>query len=305
LGINDYGQIAGGYLGSDGLQHGFIEAGGIFTTIDNPLGVNGTVVSNINNSDQIVGYYFDANHVQHGFVSSFRADMTAENTPFVLTSLHVSDPAASDDPIQVSLSVGHGTLALNDATGLSVGSDDNQDLLTLTGSVAEIDAALAKGVVYTPASGFNGGDTLTITADDQGHNPAGIAASSTQTLDIPVVHALTGTILADTIVSTAANDMMTGGAGSDQFVFNAALGSTGHDIIADFAVGHDTIVLDYAAFNSDSFNSWLASHVKPANGGSDLSIDLSASGHDGQDTILLKNAAAGGLHASDFILHSH
>ena len=44
-------------------------------------------------------------------------------------------------------------------------------------SDVEIDAALAKGVIYTPADGFNGDETLTVTANDQGHNPAGAPAS--------------------------------------------------------------------------------------------------------------------------------
>jgi hypothetical protein len=189
-GINDHGQIVGYYKDGNNVQHGFIDSGGIFTTIDDPLGVHGTAVTGINNSDQVVGYYTDANNVQHGFEATLNATSTAENAPLVLTSLNVSDPAAGTNPIQVTLAVGHGTLALNNATGVTASFDANHDALTITGSVTAIDAAMAKGVVYTPANGFIGDDTLTVTANDQGHNSSGIAQSNMQTLDIPVTQPL-------------------------------------------------------------------------------------------------------------------
>ena len=75
----------------------------------------------------------------------------------------------------------------------------------------------------------------------------------------------------------------------------------GHDTIGDFVSGQDHIQLDYAAFNASdasNFSAWLGLHVTPVNGG-DLLIDLNLNG---QDTILLKNASAAGLHANDFIL---
>ena len=47
----------------------------------------------------------------------------------------------------------------NDTTGVSASFDINHDTVTFTGSVTAIDAALAKGVVYTPINGFIGDDT--------------------------------------------------------------------------------------------------------------------------------------------------
>ena len=66
-GINDSGVIVGGYVDASGNGHGFMDAGGKFTTIDYP-GALGTGVSAINNAGTIVGSYFDAaDFLIHGF----------------------------------------------------------------------------------------------------------------------------------------------------------------------------------------------------------------------------------------------
>jgi hypothetical protein len=37
IGINDSGQIVGGYLGTDNVAHGFLLSGGTYTTLTDPL----------------------------------------------------------------------------------------------------------------------------------------------------------------------------------------------------------------------------------------------------------------------------
>src|SRR5262249_16857103 len=62
-GINDAGQIVGGYDG-----HGFLrDIDGTYTTLDVP-GAEATRARGINNAGQIVGEYFDG--IWHGFVLS-------------------------------------------------------------------------------------------------------------------------------------------------------------------------------------------------------------------------------------------
>src|SRR5215813_3434013 len=39
-----------------------------FTTIDDPLGAHGTVVTGINDFGEIIGYYIDASFNTHGFI---------------------------------------------------------------------------------------------------------------------------------------------------------------------------------------------------------------------------------------------
>lgn len=66
-GINNAGTIVGAYADGTGT-HGYIDIGGVFTTLDHADGVNGTILNGINDSGQIVGIYFDASHVTHGFL---------------------------------------------------------------------------------------------------------------------------------------------------------------------------------------------------------------------------------------------
>ena len=56
-GINNSGQIVGGYELPDTTRHGFLDVGGSFTTIDNPNATSGSEATGINNVGQIVGAY--------------------------------------------------------------------------------------------------------------------------------------------------------------------------------------------------------------------------------------------------------
>ena len=53
-GINDQGQIVGYYYDSSNVEHGFIDSGGTYTTVDRP-GASGTALYGINNAGVIVG----------------------------------------------------------------------------------------------------------------------------------------------------------------------------------------------------------------------------------------------------------
>jgi hypothetical protein len=92
---------------------------------------------------------------------------TKENGSFTFGAgaLSVSDPDNNGaDPEQVTLTVSHGTLTLAGLAGLA-GSGDGTSALTYTGTLAALNAALA-GLTYTPAPGFDGQDTLTLTSSD-------------------------------------------------------------------------------------------------------------------------------------------
>ena len=60
--INNSGVIVGFYTIVQ-VMHGFVDIGGIFTTVDDPLGVKGTQILGINDAGQIVGTYFDSSNV--------------------------------------------------------------------------------------------------------------------------------------------------------------------------------------------------------------------------------------------------
>jgi VCBS repeat-containing protein len=72
-GINNHGLVVGSYNPdasvSSGYQ-GFLYNGSTYTTIADPLGVNGTFAQGINDSGAIVGWFIDANNKQHGFIDN-------------------------------------------------------------------------------------------------------------------------------------------------------------------------------------------------------------------------------------------
>lgn len=69
LGINNSGQIVGGWCDSGGFCHGFLRsAAGIFSRIDYPGGSTFTQANGINDAGQIVGAYHNSTGFDHGFL---------------------------------------------------------------------------------------------------------------------------------------------------------------------------------------------------------------------------------------------
>jgi surface-anchored protein len=97
---------------------------------------------------------------------------TPFQTPFTFQNdTGISISTAEDHPcgIMTTLSVDAGTLTLSQTTGLTflAGTGTNDQLMTVEGSVNDINAAL-EGMVYTPDNGFTGDAHFTITTDDMG-----------------------------------------------------------------------------------------------------------------------------------------
>jgi len=73
-GVNNAGQIAGYYVDSSGVDHGFLyrPGPGIYVPINDPHAGTGagqgTEALGINDDGQIVGYYVDSSGVDHGFL---------------------------------------------------------------------------------------------------------------------------------------------------------------------------------------------------------------------------------------------
>jgi hypothetical protein len=88
LAINLEGKIAGYYVDSSGLEHGFVRgANGSFVTFDAPGAVQGTLAVAINVAGEVTGSSFDVNFIGHGFLRrddgrfvSFDAPGAAEGT---------------------------------------------------------------------------------------------------------------------------------------------------------------------------------------------------------------------------------
>jgi len=98
-GINNGGQIVGGYTLPDGTRHGFLDVGGTFTTIDDPLATFGTEASDINGSGQIAGSYdfTDPNHVFEGAHGFFLSGGTFTPIDFPMQEVTSTTPQGIND----------------------------------------------------------------------------------------------------------------------------------------------------------------------------------------------------------------
>ncbi len=114
---------------------------------------------------------------------------TAENVPLAFsgaTALSISDPDNNGtDPLQITLTVSHGTLTLASLAGLS-GSGNGTPSLTYTGSLAALNAALAE-LTYTPALFYDGPDILTLATSDLVAPELGGPGTATSRVAITVV----------------------------------------------------------------------------------------------------------------------
>jgi hypothetical protein len=104
------------------------------------------------------------------------AQTAYENVDLALSGIRVGDaPGAT---VTVTLAVGHGTLTLGTTTGLTTVSGNGTGAVTLTGTTADLNAALAT-LGYRGSHDYSGGDRLSVTAADGGVSatPAGVAIS--------------------------------------------------------------------------------------------------------------------------------
>jgi hypothetical protein len=106
--------------------------------------------------------------------------------------ISISDVDAGSDPVQVTLRATDGTLTLSTTTGLSFAAGDGtgDQLMTFTGSIASINAALNGMGNLAFGSGV-----IEITTNDLGHNGVGGALSDTDTIQVTVIDNLAPTLL--------------------------------------------------------------------------------------------------------------
>src|SRR5262245_52246455 len=124
------------------------------------------------------------------------------NTSEALDRFQIADFDAGFGTVTTTLSVTHGTLTIL-APGSATTSGNGTDTLTLTGTVDEINAALAPSgnLRYHGALDFFGTDTLTITTDDNGNSGSGGAQSDTDQVTIQVKSLIAGTAGDDTFAA--------------------------------------------------------------------------------------------------------
>jgi VCBS repeat-containing protein len=108
-----------------------------------------------------------------------------ENTPAALTDITVSDIDAGAGNVTVTLSISGGSLSAGTGAGVTVGGTASS--LTLTGSIADINAFIAAShVTYTPSLNDSGTRVLTVSINDGGNTGSGGAQTHTQTVDLEI-----------------------------------------------------------------------------------------------------------------------
>ncbi|MFM7427142.1 MAG: beta strand repeat-containing protein [Elainella sp.] len=108
----------------------------------------------------------------------------------VITGLSVSDIDAGNSPVRVTLTLLGGSLTVNSSVSGGIPSsgitNNNSSSVTLTGTLAQINATLAnaQGLRYSPGLNFLGSASLSVSINDNGNTGAGPAGglSNTKTL---------------------------------------------------------------------------------------------------------------------------
>ena len=115
--------------------------------------------------------------------------MTAdEDTPLVITGISVADADAGAGAVIVTASVGHGSLTLAQTAGLTFmqGDGANDTVMTFTGTLADVNAALAN-IDYLSDANYHGVDGLNIEVNDQGNTGTGPAKTDGHSVTIMVI----------------------------------------------------------------------------------------------------------------------
>jgi hypothetical protein len=117
---------------------------------------------------------------------------TAKNVARVFSAansnlISISDVDAGSSIVQVQLTSINGKTTLSRITGLTFlgGTGNGQAAMTFTGTIANINAALA-GLSFAPTNAFTGAASLQIATSDQGFTGTGGALTDTDTIAITV-----------------------------------------------------------------------------------------------------------------------
>ncbi|HEY4312127.1 MAG TPA: peptidylprolyl isomerase [Pirellulales bacterium] len=161
------------------------------------------------------------------------------NGSVAITSISVTDPGlSSTDNVTLVLNAGHGTLTLSTSitSGLTAGqiTGNGTSNVTITAPLAAINATLAAaaGLTYAPTTGFNGTDTIGLSANDT-HNNSNTASFSATAIGPVTVTVPSGT----STIGSSANSSITGISLTD-----SSLPSTSN-VTVNLSAAHGTLTL--------------------------------------------------------------
>ena len=111
------------------------------------------------------------------------AQTTNSITPITFTTISIGDVDAGSGSLQSVISSTFGTLTVASGSGAMV-SNDGSSSVTITGTLAQINAAL-NGLEYDP-DGTTGTTTITLATSDQGNTGSGGTQTDTDTITVTV-----------------------------------------------------------------------------------------------------------------------
>jgi len=194
-------------------------------------------------------------------------------------AISLTDPVGTTE--QLALTVGEGTLDLENTVGLTV-TGNGTDSLLLSGTLVSLNSDLP-GLSYTPSPGYSGSDTLSISNEDTSDNLAGTESVAITVNSLaPVITAPASVSVNDnaTLAFTASNSISV----SDSVGFSEQL---------ILSVDHGTLSLGTTAGLTVSGNGtgWILVNGVLANLDSDLaSLSYTpASNYSGADTLWLSD----------------
>jgi hypothetical protein len=122
-----------------------------------------------------------------------------ENASYTFSSsslISATDGAASGTSDSLTLTVLHGKLNLGSTAGLTIISGANgSSSITIQGTLANLNAAL-NGLVYAPATGYTGSDTLSVTINDAGDGLSGSASVAISVAPKKTISLTSGAVVA-------------------------------------------------------------------------------------------------------------
>ncbi|MCP3415870.1 MULTISPECIES: cadherin domain-containing protein [Bradyrhizobium] len=108
------------------------------------------------------------------------------HTDFAISGLSVADIDAASGNVTATIASSHANLTFNTA-GLASSTNNSSHTVTLTGTVAQVNTALAT-LTYNSDDGFTGSDTVTLNINDNGNTgTGGPLTSGAQTFHVGVV----------------------------------------------------------------------------------------------------------------------
>ncbi|MGF1735098.1 retention module-containing protein [Photobacterium satsumensis] len=112
-----------------------------------------------------------------------------EDSPLVLNGLRVSDidfdEAGSSGVMTVTVTANNGGLTAVETAGVTI-TDNGTEVVTLEGSLTDINIALAAGITYQANPDFKGDDVISVVANDNGNVGAGGPQQATTTINVTV-----------------------------------------------------------------------------------------------------------------------